>query len=230
MKRLLLCLCLMCIPATAGEVIVPVKVHIQTQSVMVPIEIISRAENETIGPMDCIRIWLDVPNEGVPTIKWGCHPVPKLIQVGRTIDDGRPFLVFQAGAVGSFGLFVSSYHDAENHLRKYEIITEGENGPDPPQPPTPTPAPPPGKRMITVIEQNPRTPSQAAILTSKTLRAYLKSKGHTLTITDVDALTGNVPSNLPQLRIADGEGNEIFRGPLPATVDTTLETIKVNGG
>ena len=104
---------------------------------------------------------------------------------------------------------------------------------------TPTPAPPfvdpvpptPGKRVITILEQaEDRTPTQAAILTSQTLRAYLESKGHSLTIQDVDALTGTVPPNLPQLRIEDGDGNELFKGPLPDTVDATLETIKANGG
>ncbi len=97
--------------------------------------------------------------------------------------------------------------------------------------PNPEPLPIPGKRTITILEQaEDRTPAQAAIMTSQTLRAYLESKGHTLKIVDVDALTGNVPSNLPQLRIEDGEGNELFKGALSATVDATLETIKKHGG
>ena len=70
----------------------------------------------------------------------------------------------------------------------------------------------------------------APILFSTKIREYLKSKGHGLQITDVTALTENVPPNLPQLRIDDGEGNLIHQTALPKTEDAVLETIKAHGG
>lgn len=99
--------------------------------------------------------------------------------------------------------------------------------------PKPQPLPTPGKRTITILEQaEDRTPAQAAIMTSQTLRAYLESKGHSLKIVDLDNVpTDNAPSSpLPRLVIEDGEGNAIYQGLLPATVDATLETIKAHGG
>ena len=103
MKRLLLILCLICVPASAAEVLVPVQVEVQ----------VSEAPPIIAEPMECVRIWLDIPEEGVSTIKWRCHPKPKFIQFGKSLDDGRPFVTFQAGKAGSFALCVSSYYEAE---------------------------------------------------------------------------------------------------------------------
>lgn len=111
--------------------------------------------------------------------------------------------------------------------RVVTYIQGGQPTPAPFPPPTPTP----GKRTITILEQSEdRTPQQAAILTSQTLRKYLDSKGHKLRITDVDSVPAADKSDLPRLVIEDGDGKVIYQGALPGTVDAVLETIKAHGG
>ena len=225
MRTTTLFLCLLFTPAFAADIIVPVEATVQAQG-SVPAEIISRVQDQTIQPMDCIRIWLDVPSEAVKSIEYGCHPKPQLILAGQTIDGKRAFLVFQAGSVGSFGIFVS--HDAPtNRMKRYVIVTGGDVDPRPFPPPTP------GKRKVIILEESQdRTPAQAKIILSSKLRKYLESKKHQFRVTDVDNVPrGNVPrSPLPLLIIEDGGGNPIYSGALPKTVEDTIETIKAHGG
>lgn len=217
MKTLTLLLCLLAGPLFAEEVLVPVAV-----------EVVSRAE--AIGPLDCVRIWLDVPAENIKTLRWTCHPEPKLMQVGITIGDNpRPFVIFQAGASGSFGLSVA-YYDGEMHMKKYVVKTGGDVDP-PPFPPTPVP----GKRTITIIEESQdRTVEQAKVMTSPKLRSYLKDKGHQFKILDVSQIAppDNVPpqNSLPRIVIDDGSGKLLFRGSLPATDDAVITLIQKHGG
>ena len=104
--------------------------------------------------------------------------------------------------------------------------------------PAPFPKPPvpiPGKRKVIILEETgDRTPHQAVVILSPKLRSYLKSKGHPYRVRDVDQLapTGHAPprSDLPQLIIEDGDGNPIYMGALPKTVEDTIETIKAHGG
>ncbi len=219
MKTLTLLLCLLAGPLFAEEVLVPVAV-----------EVVSRAE--AIGPLDCVRIWLDVPAENIKTLRWTCHPEPKLMQVGITIGDNpRPFVIFQAGSSGSFGLSVA-YYDGEMHMKKYVVNTGGDVDP-PPFPPTPVPTP--GKRTITIIEESQdRTVEQAKVMTSPKLRSYLSGKGHQFKILDVSQIVppDNVPpqNSLPRIVIDDGSGKLLFRGPMPATDDAVITLIQKHGG
>ena len=234
MKTTFLLLCLMFTPAFAADIVVPVQVTVQAQG-QVPAEIISRVKDEIIQPMDCLRIWLDVPSEAMATIEYGCHPEPKLIQAGQTLDGKRAFLIFQAGSVGSFGVFVT--HDTpKDRMKRYVIVTGGDIDPRPFLNPQPTPAP--GKRKVIILEESGDKDREqyAPILFSTKLRKYLESKGHQLWIPDVD----NVPTvsarhklqgkSLPRLLIEDGDGKLIFQSILPGTVDAVIQTIKANGG
>jgi len=111
-------------------------------------------------------------------------------------------------------------------------VTTFIQGGSPTPAPFPQPTPVPGKRTITILEESGErdTGKYAPIIFSTKIREYLKSKGHGLLITDVTAQTENVPQNLPQLRIDDGDGNLIYQTALPATEDAVLETIKAHGG
>jgi len=227
MKRYLsILILLLASTASAAEVVVPVN---SVAPGAATVEILSRAANESVQPMDCVRIWLDVTPENAKTLRYGCHPDPKLIQAGLDIESNRMFLIFQGGRKSSFGLFVSWLDDG-NHLKKYVINTGG--GPDPD--PFPKPNPNPGKRKIIILEESKqRTANQAKIITSQKLRSYLESKNHPkLRVTDVDNVpTDSVPpGKLPLLVIEDGSGNVVYSGSLPVDVDSTIETIKAHGG
>ena len=225
MKTLALLLCLLAGPLFAEEVLVPVAV-----------EVVSRAE--AIGPLDCVRIWLDVPAENIKTLRWTCHPEPKLMQVGITIGDNpRPFVIFQAGASGSFGLSVA-YYDGEMHMKKYVVQTGGDIDPRPFPKPPPTPVPTPGKRTVIILEESGDKDREkyAPILFSSKLRSYLKQKGHRLEIPDVDDVPMALAQRnlqgkpLPRLILEDGDGKLLFQGPLPATVEAVLTLIQKHGG
>ena len=227
MKTLTLLLCLLVGPLFAEEVLVPVSATVQP----VAVEVVSRAE--AIAPLDCVRIWLDVPAENISTLRWSCHPEPKLMQVGITIGDSpRPFVIFQAGSSGSFGLSVA-YYDGEMHMKKYVVNTGGDIEPRPFPKPKPEPTPAPGKRTVTIIEESKdRTVEQAKIMTK--LRSYLPSKGHSLKILDVSQIVppASAPSrdSLPRIVIDDGAGKLLFQGPFPATVDAVIKLIQKHGG
>ena len=223
-----------------AELVVPVEVQIESESKEVPVEVISRVANESIQPMDCIRIWLDdIPAEGIPTIKWGCHPEPKLIQVGRTIDDNRPFLIFQAGKANSFGLFISSYHTAENQLKKYVIIT-GEPNPHPFPNPDPIPPTPSGPRWVIFVEEKSdrsKFPYMTTILENEELLTHLKDNQHQFRAMDKDQkaewflpfkdLVQKKKIVLPAIVITDSEtGKVLFVGACPKTPGAVLNLVK----
>ena len=236
MRNSIFILCLLALAASvqAAELLVPVSAQVQRAGV----EIVSRAEAP--HPLDCVKLWLVVP-KGTTDIKWGCHPEPKLIQVGQELDgEKRIFLIFQAGAPGSYGIFISSVQNGKGHMKKYEVVTEGHVDPFPkPKPkPNPQPTPAPGKRTVIILEESGDKDREkyAPILFSSKLRSYLKQKGHRLEIPDVSdvpmalaqrKLVGQI---LPRLIIEDGDGKLLFQGPFPSTVDAVIKAIQKYGG
>jgi len=177
-------------PATAyqlraQEIAVPVEAEVQSSPKKVTAKIISRYQEQPVHPMDCIEIELDtIPVDGIPTIKYGCHPEPRLARIGTDIKTGKPFLIFQAGKPGSFGLFVSSYHSATNHLTKFEVITGGEED-NPPFPPDETPTPIGQQWVIIIYETKDKTMELGNLLENPTLLSYLSEKKHRYRPVDV---------------------------------------------
>lgn len=129
--------------------------------------------------------------------------------------------------------------------------------PIPPTPPTPPPVPPPppapiptaGFRVLIVLESSDLSKlpaSQVSIITAKPIRDYLELrcvKGSDGTperrIWDKDVSTANVSkiwqeamalprTSLPWIVISNGVAG--FSGPLPPTVNETLELLKKYGG
>ena len=230
MKSYLAILILLLASCAPGGEVVDVTA-IAAVPTVAPVEVISRAAEETVQPMDCVRIWLEVPPEQSGTIKYGCHPDPKLLQPG--VWDNRTFLIFQAGQPGSYGIFVS-WLDSTNQMKKYVIDTGGEPDPNPFPQPNPQPNPTPGKRKIIILEESSqRTAAQAKIILSQKLRSYLESKKHQFALKDIDQIVPPAiapSSDLPRLIIEDGAGNVVYQCPLPETVDSVIETIKAHGG
>jgi hypothetical protein len=200
--------------------------------------------------MECVRIFLDVPTEGVPSIKWRCHPEPKFIQFGLSLDDGRPFVVFQGGVKGSFSLCVGSYHDDETHLEQYVINTgtpDDVTPPDPDDEDDDPPLPPQDKwQVVIVYESNDldNMPSkQRLMITGLAFREKVAAAGHFIVkggITDqhiIDA-SGKAPSSLapflaackgkplPRICIAPITSGTIQTFPLPADETATLNLLK----
>lgn len=106
------------------------------------------------------------------------------------------------------------------------------------------PAPEVGTRNVLIVrETEDTTPEQARLATALRTGAhaeYLKTKGHTLRILDDDAVNENgqpvaelakyKPFTIPELLIIAPPDKLLHRGPLPATAEAVIETLKANGG
>ncbi len=165
-------------------------------------------------------------------------------------------IVHGASGKGEAVFVLASFDGVAMKIWQYPLQVDGgapnptpEPSPAPsPVPPTPDPAPRPQKIAVTIIEEShDRTPAQAGIIASQTLRDFAKRGGHAFNSIDKDVRNSDGASpvrfkqwidyansknvRLPYLFITTLDGGKLlWDGPLPENENAILAKMKYYGG
>lgn len=189
-----------------------------------------------VGPLRVKGRFVDDPTKVQTRTYSGKH----IYTVEPAVDGRAELLVVPEGAKAEGEI-----------LRRTVDVTTGVAPQPPPVPPDPVPPTPvAGLKALVVYETSMALPiGQHSAIYGKTVRSYLDAKTplgpdgktHDWRIYDANLdLSADAPlwkslmarrrTALPWLVLTDGVGTVVFEGPLPATVEETLATLKRFGG